>query len=299
MKIDCTEQEIILLRRIIMQSLPNLCFEEIGIIYNSTLLDNDHISKRVSNIPVRGDFFTKKIYLDFLDHNIDLIVNHVSTNIIARSFPTLVMKCYKKYDNQRLDIVQDVTTNDCTFFVNDKEIPNPYPKDRAFKIVDLKYVSKEFEQHIEFIAQTKISIPFLSALYSIAETPVLNLENPAKEILISPRNTKMKERDIIDYAIYIFSKKFQFLCDKLKGVKESKGKIEFVNDLYTMPVFIARCLNDNQDILMASNTYDNMLNNVGYVTYVIKPSSKKSIHAILKSIEKTFQLTQGLDSDKS
>jgi hypothetical protein len=298
MKIDCTEQELILLRRIIMQSLPNLCFEEIGIIYNSTLLDNDHIRKRVSNIPVRGEFFVKQVYHDFLDHNTELIVNHVSTSIIKRSFPTLVMKCYKKYDNQRLDIIQEVTTNDCIFSINDKQIPNPYPEDRAFKIVDLKYVSKEVEQHIEFIAQTKINIPFLSALYSIAETPVLMLESHVKEILISPRNTKMKERDIIEYAIYVFSKKFQFLCDKLKGVKELKGKIEFVNDLYTMPVFIARCLNENQDILMASNTYDNMLNNVGYVTYVIKPSSKKSIYAILKSVEKTFKLTQVFTANK-
>ena len=291
MKIDCSEQEIILLRRVVMQSVPNLCFDEIGIVFNSSLLDNDHIRKRISNIPVRGDFFTsKKMFYDFLDHNIDLIVNHVSTHVDARSIPTLVMKCYKKYDNQIPDLVQEVTTNDCSFFINDKEIPNPYARDRAFKIVDLKYVSKEFDQHIEFIARTKISIPFISALYSVAETPILRLESPTKEIIISPRNTKMKDSDVLDCAIYIFDKKFQFLCDKLKGVKELKGKIEFVNDLYTMPVFIARYLNQHQDILMASNSYDNMLNNVGYVTYVIKPSSKKSIHAILKSIEKTFSL---------
>ena len=281
-----------------IEHLASSASQYLGIIYNSTLLDNDHIRKRVSNIPVRGEFFDKQVYLDFLDHNIDLIVNHVSSNVIARSLPTLVMKCYKKYDNQRLDIIQEVSTNDCTFSINDKQIPNPYPKDRAFKIVDLKYVSKEVEQHIEFIAQTKINIPFLSALYSIAETPVLRLESSVKEILISPRNTKMKERDIVDYAIYVFNKKFQFLCDKLKGVKELKGKIEFVNDLYTMPVFIARCLNENQDILMASNTYDNMLNNVGYVTYVIKPSSKKSIYSILRSVEKTFKLAKDLTANK-
>lgn len=283
MIVKCIYQDVVALRRIIMQSIPNLCFSQIDIIKNTSNLDNDHIKKRITNIPVRGGkLFGRKELEKIIDSNIELVVNHVFENINDDNVPVLTMKCYKKYNSDVDGIIQSVSTNDCQFSLNGRELKNPY-SNGSFKIVDLKY-DKSNKQELEFIASTELNIPYFSSIFSCCETPLLKLDygKRKQELSLQTRNNEFSEKDIILVSKKILLMKLKYIVKKLEDVKDRIGKIEFHNDLYTIPNLLSFYLNKSVDISMATNNYSNMLDNKGYVSYVIKDTSSKGISQIIK-----------------
>ena len=287
MIINTDYHDIILLRRIIMQSIPNYCFDDITIISNNSLLDNDHIKKRISNIPVRGIYFKDhkdKILIEFIKSNLELIVNHNFNSINKNNLPVLTMKCYKQYDNSKTDMIQSVTTEDCLFFLGDKEIKNPYKKNMSFKIVDLKYNNSE-QEYIEFLAVSNINIPYFSSLYCLTETPIVKLdytEEKKQDLTVVSRDSGITEKQILGISVLIFKTKMEYLLNKISATEGKKGRIVVNNDLYTLPNYLAYHLNKSKDINIATSHHDNLLDKNGFVTFVINEKSKRKIGEIIK-----------------
>jgi hypothetical protein len=273
MKIDIGYKEGVLLRRIVMQNIPNFAFTETIISSNNTLLDNDHIEKRIENIPVRGVYFTIHKFKKFVDDNIDFIV-HNDTSKTLQNIPILRMTCSKKYDNSNDLFLQPVTTKDCRFFLDDKEIKNPY-KEKNFKIVDLKFNTNKIEQ-IEFVSETTINIPFLSSIYSIAENPVWNpnMDSDHQIFEFNARDPDITPENILLYAKYIIKKKMEALIEAVHD-QSHKGIIEFNNDKYTMPCFISYCLNKHKDIQQSTHFVENMLDTKGFTMFSIQGKKEK------------------------
>ena len=137
-KLNIDKSIAVALRRIIMQNIPNYCFNNIIIDINDTLLDNDHLRKRIQNIPVEKIFINLK-KLKSIDPNF-IINNDYDSNLIIDE---MKIECHKKYNPDKNDIIQSITTDDCNFYLNNKKINNPYSY--KIKIVDLKYHQDEIK----------------------------------------------------------------------------------------------------------------------------------------------------------
>ena len=211
MKLELGYKEGVLLRRTIMQNIPNFAFTKTFISINNTLLDNDHIEKRIENIPVRGLYFTIPKFKKFVNDNQELVI-HNDTSKTITDVPVLRMTCFKKYDDSTESFMQPVTTQDCKFFLNDKEIKNPYGDKKKFKIVDLKFNSEKIEE-FEFVSETTINIPLMSSIYSICENPVWepNKESGNQVFEINPRDSAVSAEHIVLFAKHIIKKKMENL----------------------------------------------------------------------------------------
>lgn len=285
MKLKTGYKEATIIRRISMQNIPNFAFTDTIIKVNKTLLDNDHIKKRIENIPVRGIYFNRKDFESFIDDNEELIQNN-ATESVVKNAPKLKMICYKKYDNSNSSILQDVTTDDCKFFLNEKEIKNPY--NNPFKIVDLGH-NKNKEEEIEFSSQTSVNIPIKSSIFAIIETPIYkpNYIKNIQDISFNARDPAVSDEDIVYYCKSIFKKKIDFITTKIKKIKDKKIILEFNNDQYTFPFYLSYILNNNEYIDKAYPYVKNMQDKTGYLQIELKENIKITLEDILSEFGRT------------
>lgn len=273
-KLKIDHKIAVALRRIIMQNVPHYAYENVIINKNTTLLDNDHIKKRIMNIPVEN-LFLKIDSLKKIDKDI-LIFNKIND---FKDINELKIVCSKKYDKSNNVLIQSVTTNDFTFFLNNKKISNPYKSE--IKIVDLKYEN----DILDFTAFTKLNMPLKSIIYSITETPILL---PNSKLILSPKSDKINSKFILQNAIYILKLKIENLFTKLKEIDYKNGKIIIENDILTFNYLVTYYLNELEDIEFASSNIDNLIERNGYINFVLKENSKKKIYDLLKVIEKNI-----------
>jgi hypothetical protein len=176
---------LVSLRRIIMQNIPHYCFDNIIINKNTTLLDNDHIKKRIMNIPVENLYIDMKKLKKIKDIN---IYNNNLDDIDFKLFDTLKMKCSKKYDMNNKNFIQSITTKDCEFYLNDKKIKNPMKYN--IKIVDLKYDTDSFD----FIASTNVNFPLHNTNYSVSETVILKPSKNGAKLIVNSRSESLSSK---------------------------------------------------------------------------------------------------------
>lgn len=275
MDLNIDKKIAVALRRIIMQNIPHYCFNNIIIDKNDTLLDNDHLKKRIINIPIEILFIDIKTLKEIND---DIIVNNdFNVNI---ELEELKMVCSKKYDSDKKEIIQSITTDDCTYFLNDKKITNPYKQ--KIKIVDLKYTT----DNLEFTAITDINIPVKQINYSISETPILVTSNKTQKLSIFPILDNITSKDILQNAIYILKVKLNYILNHLKDIDKDKGRIIINNDLFTLGYLLSYFLNKDNNIEFCSLNIKTLIEKNSYLNFVIKSKSKKNIYEILNDILK-------------
>lgn len=267
------------LRRIIMQNIPHYCFNEIMIYKNTTLLDNDHLKKRIKNIPVENLFIDVK-NLKQIDQNI--IINN-DFNIDNNSLDQIQIKCNKKYNIENNAILQSVTTDDFEFFLNKKQIQNPYKY--KIKLVDLKYENDE----LNFSAFTSINIPLKNINYSISETPILITSEKKQKLFIYPISNYITSKKILKNAIYILKVKLNNLLSNLKENKDIKeGKIIINNDLFTLGYLLSYFLNKEKDIAFCSINTKTLIEKDSHLNFSLTKNSKKGIYNITENIIKNI-----------
>lgn len=286
--------EVVLLRRIIMQSIPNTAFGEIDISGNTTLLSNCHIKSRLQNLPVPFHAFSDvDQFQDFIDANEDLVVNHINNDVVV--VDSIVCKCDKRYNQDHEEgrgVSQPVTTEDFLFF--DKRasaLPNAYSESNmVFKIVDLQpnHGLGDSVEQLTFTTYVHLGIPYISSLYSICETPVAvpSHQSNTQRIEINPRLEDLDADLVISFAKRVFVKKMKHYIGLCQGLDKNKkkGRLVFRNDMFTMPVYVMKKLNTRKEILFASCDLENFHAKDGIVAYVLKPKTAKHIGHILQEI---------------
>jgi len=262
------------LRRIIMQNIPHYCFDEIIIHKNNTLLDNDHLKKRIKNIPVENAFVDIK-NLKQIDQNI-IINNDFNIEILLDQ---IQIKCNKKYNTENDAILQSVTTDDLDFFLNKKKIKNPYKY--KIKLVDLKYENDE----LNFTAFTNINIPLKNINYSISETPILITSEKKQQLFIDPISDYITSKNILKNAIYILKVKLNNLLINLKENNDMKeGKIIINNDLFTLGYLLSYFLNKEKDIAFCSINTKTLIEKDSHLNFSLTKNSKKGIYNITENV---------------
>lgn len=290
------------IRRITFQNVPIDSFDPLLIKFekNTSIYHNDYLRKRISNLPVMGVKNDKKRFDSFLKTQFDFIVNHVVPvddnaqkpddeqaiydNVDAEQFKAnndshnLTLYCHKIHDEKTIDIM-NITTDDCKFTVDGKEISNPYK-------VPLLICKLRYKEEIKFSAISK---------YSIAvESPLWN----------SISNCFFIEKAEGDYDFYIIEKGVltaeeilervkEIIVAKVKNVQEviiknsatgynSFGELKIENDKFTLPGLLTFYLQDHEDIEYAGYKAEHMLNDTSIIYYRAKDG--KDIVNIIKQV---------------
>lgn len=275
MELNIDYKIAVALRRIIMQNIPHYCYNNIIINQNDTLLDNDHIKRRIMTIPVESIYVDlkklkkiddKKIFDNYLDED------------DKKSFDIIKITCSKKYEMNNKNFIQSVTTNDCVFFLNNKKIKNPMKY--SIKIVDLKYDTDS----IDFSVTTDIGIPLENINYSCSETVILQPSSQKSKLIIYAKNEILTSKKILENAIYILKTKLNYFLKNLKDISTSKGKIKIENDLFTIGYLYSYYLNKNKDINFCSINIDTLIQKDSYLNFIVNEKSKSKINNIIKDI---------------
>lgn len=275
MELNIDYKIAVALRRIIMQNIPHYCYNNIIINRNNTLLDNDHIKRRIMTIPVESIYIDLKKLKKIDDEK---IFNNKLDENDKKLFDVLKMTCSKKYDNSNKDFIQSVTTKDCTFYLNNKKIKNPMKYN--IKIVDLKYDTDS----IDFTVSTDIGIALNNINYSVSETVILMPLSKKSKLIINPKNEILTSKKILENAIYILKTKLNYFLKTLEDISTKRGKIKIQNDLFTIGYLYSYFLNKNKDIKFCSINIDTLIKKDSYLNFVINEKSKSTINNIIKSI---------------
>lgn len=278
MDLNIDKKIAVALRRIIMQNIPHYCFDEMIIYKNNTLLDNDHLKKRIINIPVENLFIDIK-QLKQIDQNI-IINNDFNIEI---SLDQIQIKCNKKYNHENNSILQSVTTDDFEFFLNKTKIKNPYKN--KIKLVDLKYENDE----IDFTASTNINIPLKKINYSVSETPILITSDNMQKLFIYPISDSITSQNILKNSIYILKVKLDNLLLNLKNNEMKEGKIIINNDLFTLGYLLSYFLNKDKDVSFCSINTNTLIEKDSNLNFCIKKNCKKGIYNITEKIIKNIK----------
>lgn len=278
MELNIDYKIAVALRRIIMQNIPHYCYGNIIINENNTLLDNDHIKRRIMTIPVESIYIDLKKLKKIDEKN---IFNNELNENDRKSFDEIKITCSKKYENNNKDFIQSVTTNDCTFYLNGNKIKNPMKYN--IKIVDLKYDTDS----IDFTVLTDVGIPLNNINYSVSETVILTPSSKNCKLVINPKNEILTSKTILENAIYILKIKLDYFLKNMEDdVSSKKGKIKIQNDLFTIGYLYSYYLNKNKEINFCSINIDTLIKKDSYLNFVINEKSKSTIKNIIKSINK-------------
>lgn len=274
MDINIDHKIAVALRRIIMENIPHYSFDNIIINSNDTLLNNDHIKKRINTIPVENIYIDLKKLEKINDE--DLFNNDIKDS--NNQFDVLKIICSKKYDINNKNLLQSVSTNDCIFYLNEKKIKNPMKYN--IKIVDFKYNTDS----IDFIASTNIGIPMQNINYSISETVILIPTKKGNKLTIFPKSESITSKIILQNAIYILKKKMDFFLKQLKNISDKKGKICICNDVFTLGYLYSYLLNKEKEISFCSINIDTLIKKKSYLNFILKQNSKINIYDLIKNI---------------
>ena len=156
------------IKRVATSKVPIYTFTNIDITTNTSIYNNNYLKLRLKNLPVLGiktetDIFVpkkeKKIEEENQDIgfiNIDDVNMSVNENVNVSTLNKLTM--YLEYEN-KTDETVSVGTDNCKFYLKEKQIPSPYP-------VDIQLVKLQSRQKIKFSAITELGIEETSAIFS-------------------------------------------------------------------------------------------------------------------------------------
>ena len=226
------------LRNIMLQFIPNFAWWNITVQSKSrTVLNNDQITHIIKTIPF-PILLDKEELEKFIEQNKKLVIEgDLNVDIDNTEFATYTMKL--KIENNDNQILKNITTDDFTYYKNNKKIDNIYSS--VFPILSLKP-----NQDIEINATTTINIPKYNCIFDTITTPYGIPRSPSMYIELRYHDKKMKRNendaieDIIFMAKEIIKKKMEYYL--IKSDYEDNKMIYFNDDYHTC-VFLCEYIN--------------------------------------------------------
>jgi len=249
----------------------------INIERDTSIFNQDYMRLRLSNIPIVNKDYNNMVVPnnpDLVTKCLDLEVE-ANTSIFSSKKDNLQeledietkkkellnnLNMYIEARNRGNDIM-DVTTNEkfTTFFLNDKKIPDIYPKEVL--LIQLKPGE-------DFIcsAVADFNIPMFSNIYSSVSVFAYEEVNDNEYIITLESQRQISEEDIVKRCCYIIIQKLKniekILLEKLQIVQASNSEAEYdaeisiENENHTLGNLLTRGLQDHPKIAFCGYKID-------------------------------------------
>lgn len=294
------------IRRIIYQNIPVFAFDLIDIKKNTSIYNNDQMRLRISNFPVYGLENNSKVFEKFVEDNYELVINNnkeIETTKLKDDDNEAV---YKNVDNKEKIIIEDniltlvclvkhesttkeylnVMTSDCKFFINNKEVADPYK-------VPLLICKLRYKEELDFTASTRMSIPIESPLWNCVSNCYFVEKSPELYNLIIESRGQISEEDIIKRCKFIIKEKLKHIQEIIKDKNiESEGILKIEHDKFTLPALLNFYLQEHEQIEYSGYRCEHLLNDTSIIYF--KSANNAVIKIIVDTIKKIEKIIDKL-----
>jgi DNA-directed RNA polymerases I and III subunit RPAC2 len=240
------------IRRTALTSIPIYAFTDIKITDNTSIFNNNYLKLRLKNFPALGIKSKEPIFLSndntVLNNEIDIENNDElelnidnDDKINVSSINQLTM--YVDYENNTDEIV-NVGTDNCKFYVKEKQIDTPY-------LVNIPLVKLQAKQKIKLSAVTELGTEESSAIFSPVSIFTFKQNDDNNYDLILESKGQLDELTILDFAIQNIQNNIDIIISKIPELETLKGKFILENIDHTLGCILAKGLQKENDVIFA------------------------------------------------
>lgn len=302
---DINYQIINLLRKISYEDIPTLAFDinNIKIYENTSVYNNDYLRNRFENIPVMSIY--NKLDLNIYDKILNNVININNFNnydyneneIIEENEIEIdetkkidnkldnIIEIYCDYNNTSTNNVY-ITSDDCKYYHNNKEINSIYKNKILFIIL-------KPGENIKFTLKSDINIGMYHISYSPISIFSYDIINENEIKLRYESKDQLSVKNIFNYSIEIIKHKFNKLSNKIDNLNienKSNGNIILnIEDNKLIDILILH-LQKHENIKFAGFS-KNLLTNIIVIEYILfdnKITIKSILNKIINNIIKIY-----------
>ena len=279
------------LKRVGTSKVPIYTYENIDITENSSIYNNNYLKLRLKNLPVLGIKTEKPIFIKKLKTkqtteedigfiNIDDINMNVNENINISSLDKLTM--YLEHEN-KTDQIVSIGTDNCKFYLKEKEIKSPYN-------TDIQLIKLQPKQKIKFSAITELGIEDISSIYSPVSifTYRENTDNDY-DMFIESRG-QLNELEILDIVKKNIINDLDNIEKLLPDDDILEGEIVLKDIEHTLGNLLSSGLQSHQSVAFAGYNMPHPLDNKVVLHFkLIKGNIKSVIIEVIEYYKKLFE----------
>lgn len=289
--INLTKQEspvlVNALRRVILQSVPNYAYEEdtIEIRTNTSVFNSDELKRRIMNFPVFGLDHGTLTFQSFITNHRNLVILNDTTYPEGRSQasnpPVMTLTC--SYTHNKLGVgTLPVTTSECQFSVDGKEVSDPY-RGAPLTICYLHPGEK-----IVLTASSRMATPLVSPCYMIANAFFCETA-PGTYSFTVESGCEVSADEVFRRSTVILTEKIDALRSSIdKNDDRKEGSILFAHDKFTVGGLFTHYLQNHGDVEYAGHKCAHMLGESSETLFRLKRSSS-SLYKVVQDITDTIK----------
>ncbi len=264
-----------MLRRVLKTYIPTYAFspDKIKITKNSSIINNDQMRERLSNLPI--------MYVKNNEETLNNFLKLYDGEKIESNFLTM----YVQYKNKSGKL-EMVTTDNAKFYYDGKEIKSPYKK--PILIIKLNN-NEEFECTCN--AQIGLNLDDLfdsSAIYDPVAGCAYKQEEENKFILRYESKQQFDELEILKRGLTCLIMRLEYLEnlveEKITKENEKNGMLNIPNEDMTLGGILGYMLQMHDDIKFAGDQQTHITMRTMQIRYHVKENSKKDIKEIFNEV---------------
>ena len=238
------------IKRIGTSKVPIFSFTNLNIHQNTSIFNNNYLKLRFKNLPVVGIKPDINIYkpieekkLDEIEEetgfiNIDDVNMNVEKDINVSSLNKLTL--YLEYEN-KTDKIVSVGTDDCKFYLKEKQIKSPYP-------VNIQLIKLQPSQKIKLSAITELGIENTSSIFSPVSIFTYRENNENDYDLILESRGQLNEYEILNITYSNIINDLENIVDLLPEDKNLEGKLVLKNIEHTLGNILSEGLQKHPNV---------------------------------------------------
>lgn len=279
------------LKRVGTSKVPIYTYENIDITENSSIYNNNYLKLRLKNLPVLGIKTEKPIFIkkqkikqtteeDIGFINIDDINMNVNESVNISSLDKLTM--YLEYEN-KTDKILSIGTDNCKFYLKEKEIKSPYN-------IDIQLIKLQPKQKIKFSAITELGIEDISSTYSPVSIFTYRENTETDYDMFIESRGQLNELEILDIIKKNIINDLDNIEKLLPDEDILEGKIVLKDIEHTLGNLLSSGLQSHSSIVFAGYNMPHPLDNKIILHFkLIKGTIKSVLIEVIEYYKKLFE----------
>lgn len=267
------------LRRVCITDIPVYAFTNINITENTSIFNNNYLKLRLNNLPVLGIKSKKHIFTNtknkdiFIEEesnlvnmdDINLTINKDDVNISTLDKLTM----YLNYENNTDEIVS-VGTNNCKFYLKEKQIDSPYP-------INIQLIKLHPKQKISFSAITELGIEKSSSIFSsVSIFTFIEKSSDNYNIILESRG-QLDEKEILDMCNSNIQNQLDNIGKLIPDDDSLEGKLILKKIDHTLGNILSSGLKRHNKVIFSGYSMPHPLDDKIVIHFKLKEGRIKSI----------------------
>lgn len=273
-------------RRVILTNIPIYVFNKITISENTSVFNNNYMQNRIKNMPVFGISSDNPIYTPIIKNIVsketedltldELEINNDNDNINSSSLKQLTM--YVDYINNTEEIVT-VGTNDCKFYLCEKQISSPYS-------INIPIIKLQPKQKFKMSAITELGIEEQNSIFSPVSIFSYKMHGEEDNDIFIESRGQLTEKKIFQFAFDNIKMMLTNFLVLIPDKEDISGKLQLNDGDHTLGNLISEGLQNHKLVKFAGYNAPHLLDKK--IVFHYELNKKENIKDILTEIVNNY-----------